>query len=80
MCEEMIYKRWEKIGLFHNFILYFQMEALKINATKSLFSSYLTKEVEIKYPNAQEDNELNLDPKEVMGIIMQQCFEPHPNH
>ncbi len=56
------------------------MEALKINATKSLFSSYLTKEAEIKYPNAQEDNELNLDPKEVMGIIMQQCFEPHPNH
>ncbi len=76
----MIYKVWEKTCLFHNFIPYFQMEALRINDTKSLFSSYLTKEAEIKYLNGQKDNELNLDPKEVMGIIMQQCFEPHPNY
>jgi hypothetical protein len=45
-----------------------------------LFSSYLTKEAKIKYPNGQEDNDLNLDPQKVMGIIMQQCLEPHPNH
>lgn len=45
-----------------------------------MFSSYLTKEAKIKYPNGQEDNDLNLDPQKVMGIIMQQCLEPHPNH
>jgi hypothetical protein len=37
------------------------MEALRVNATKSLFSSYLTKEPKIKYPNGQKDNDLNLD-------------------
>jgi predicted membrane chloride channel (bestrophin family) len=40
------------------------MEALGVNATKSLFSSYLTKEVEIEDPNGQEDNDLDLDLEE----------------
>jgi hypothetical protein len=40
------------------------MEALRINATKSLFSSNLTKGAKIEYPNQQEDGDLDLDPKE----------------
>jgi predicted membrane chloride channel (bestrophin family) len=50
------------------------MEALRINATKSLFSSDLTKEAKIENPNGQEDNDLDLDPKENIRIIMQQCL------
>jgi hypothetical protein len=45
MCEmkKMIYKRWGITCLLWNFVPNFQMEAFKINATKSLFSLYLTK-------------------------------------
>ncbi len=78
--KEMIHKGWEHRGLFWIFIIDFQMEALRINATKSLFSSDLTKEAKIENPNGQEDNDLDLDPKENIRIIMQQCLQPHPNH
>jgi len=40
------------------------MEALRINATKSLFSSNLTRGAKIEDPNHQEDRDLDLDPKE----------------
>jgi hypothetical protein len=50
------------------------MEALGINATKFLFSSYLTKEADIEDPNGQEDSDLDLDPEEDTRIIMQQCL------
>ncbi len=45
MCEmkEMICEGWGKTCLLWNFIPNFQMETLGINATKSLFSLYLTK-------------------------------------
>jgi hypothetical protein len=56
------------------------MEALGINATKSLFSSNLIKKANIKDPNGHEDSDLDLDPKEDIGIIMQQCLYSHPNH
>jgi hypothetical protein len=62
--EKMIHKGWAYIGLLQSFILDFQMEALRINATKSLFSSNLTKGAKIEYPNQQEDGDLDLDPKE----------------
>jgi hypothetical protein len=53
-----------------DFILDLQMEALWINTTKSLFSSNLTKEVEIEDPNGQEDSDLDQDPEEDTRIIM----------
>jgi hypothetical protein len=40
------------------------MEALKVNAIKSLFSSNLTKEVEIEDSDGQEDSDLDLDLEE----------------
>jgi hypothetical protein len=45
-------------NLLRSFIPNFQMEALGVNATKSLFSSDLTKEVEIEDPS---DLDLNLE-------------------
>jgi hypothetical protein len=63
-----------------NIIPNFQMEALGINATKSLFSLYLTKEPWIEDPNGQDDNDLDPDHEEDTWTIMQQCLEPHPNH
>jgi hypothetical protein len=39
------------------------MEALRVNATKSLFSSNLTKDAKIENPNGQEDSDLDMDPK-----------------
>jgi hypothetical protein len=39
------------MGLFQSFIYDFQMEALGVNATKSLFSLNLTKEANIEYLN-----------------------------
>jgi hypothetical protein len=76
----MIHKRWGHIGLLWSFIPNFHMEALGVNATKSLFSSNLTKEVEIEDPKGQEDSDLDLDPEEDIRIIMQQCLQPHPIH
>ncbi len=47
-------------NLLRSFIPNFQMEALGVNATKSLSLSYLTKEVEIEDPNGQKDSDLDL--------------------
>jgi hypothetical protein len=38
--KEMIHKGWGQTRLLQNFIPDFQMEALRINVTKSLFSSH----------------------------------------
>jgi hypothetical protein len=46
------------------------MEALGINATKSLFSSDLTKEAKIENPNGQEDSDLDMDLEEDIRIMM----------
>jgi hypothetical protein len=74
----MIHKGWVQTSLLRNFVLDFQIEALGRNATKSLFSSNLTKEAKIGNPNGQEDGDL--DPKEDARIIIQQCLQPHPTH
>ncbi len=47
----MIHKGWGQTSLLRSVILHFQTDALGINATKSLFSSDLTKEAKIENPN-----------------------------
>jgi hypothetical protein len=53
----------------------FSNGTLEINATKSLFSSDLTKDMEIDNANDHNDNDMDLDPKEAVRTIMQQCLE-----
>ncbi len=43
------------------------METLRVNLAKSLFSSNLTKEVEIEDPNSQEGRDLDLNHEENMN-------------
>jgi hypothetical protein len=56
------------------------MEVFGINATKSLFSSDLTKDMEIKYANDHDDNYMDLDPKKDAIIVVQQCLELDSKH
>jgi hypothetical protein len=56
------------------------MEVLRINATKSLFSSDLTKYMEIKDANDHDDNDMDLDPEKDARTIMQQCLELDSKH
>ncbi len=63
-------QRWGKTCLFQKFISYFWTEALRINATKFLLSSDLTKEAEIEDPNGQVDSDLDMDPKENTRFII----------
>ncbi len=65
MCErkEMIYKSWGKTCLLRSFILYFYMEALGVNVTKSLLSSYLIRKAKVENPNSQENSNLDFGPK-----------------
>jgi hypothetical protein len=57
----MIYKGWEKTGLFQSFNLYFQMEALGVNTTKALLSSNLTQEIKICDPIDLDDSDLDIE-------------------
>jgi hypothetical protein len=69
----MICKGWEKISLLQSFNLDFQMETYGVNATKTLFSSNFTQEIDICDPIDLDDNDLDL--KENTRTIMQQCLE-----
>jgi hypothetical protein len=57
----MICKGWEKTCLLQSFNLDFQMEALRVNMTKALFSSNLTQEIEICDPIHPDDNDLDIE-------------------
>jgi hypothetical protein len=56
------------------------MEVLGINVPKSLFSSHLTKDMEIEDANDHNDNDMDLDPEKDVRTIMQQCLEPDSKH
>ncbi len=60
----MTLKGWRQTGLLSSFIPTFQTEPLRVNATKFLFSSDLTKEVKIEDPNGHKDSDLDLDLEE----------------
>jgi hypothetical protein len=56
------------------------MVVLGINVTKSLFSSYLTKDMEIEDANDHDDYDMDLDPKKDVRTIMQQCSQLDSKH
>jgi len=56
------------------------MEVFGTNATKFLFSSNLTKDIEIKDANDHDDNDMDLDLKKDAITIVQQCLELDSNH
>lgn len=56
------------------------MEVLGINVIKSLFSSYLTKDMKIKDANDHDDNDMDLDPKKDARTIVQECLELDSKH
>jgi hypothetical protein len=56
------------------------MEVLGINATKSLISSDLTKDMDIEDEIDHDDNDMDLDPKKDARTIMQQCLELDSKH